>query len=76
MAIGKVLSVNVHLGTIAKIRDLRVAEADYRAQASDMKGHVPDTTEVDKLQREVLLLLGHHTLDAIEASGESFLRIP
>ena len=76
MAIGKVLSVSVHLGTIEKIRDLRIAEADYRARASGLKGHFPDTTDVDKLQREVLLLLGHHTLDAIEASGDKFLRIP
>lgn len=76
MAIGKALEVTVHLDTIRKFQELILAREDYRARAAGLKGEVPDTSTVDALEREVLLRLGHHAFDAIEARGDSFLRIP
>ncbi|UVM65077.1 hypothetical protein LOY34_17235 [Pseudomonas sp. B21-009] len=76
MVFGKVLSVNVHVETIKKFQELVLAREDYKAKAAGLKGEVPDTSKVDALEREVLLRLGHHTFDAVEAAGDKFLRLP
>ncbi|MCP8350885.1 hypothetical protein DN387_21870 [Pseudomonas sp. FBF18] len=74
--VGKVISVNVPVETIKKFQELVLAREDYRALARDLKGEVPDTTKVEALEREVLLRLGHHAFDAVEAAGDKFLTLP